>query len=304
MILLIRERVKKMEEKKKHLLTDLGSYVSIVIYLVTAVAKIGFANVFQSTALLADGLNSASDVVSTIIILVGAKMSRRPKDEHHRYGHKRIEQIAAIIASFVMFYIGIEAALSGVRKIVSPQLEAPSTLAAGVAFISALLILGSAILNFQLHKKTKMMSNKVIAKHNLSDAMTALGAVIAIIASQLQMPWIDPVASLIIAWFILQTAYEIFMEASNQLIDGFDTKDLQVLQELILKVDGVQGVDQLRGRTLGDTINVEVTIHVDGNLSVSNGHMIADAVEEVLMTQTDVQHVNVHVEPILVSNLK
>ncbi|MGL5382533.1 MAG: cation diffusion facilitator family transporter [Culicoidibacterales bacterium] len=286
-----------MEERRKHFLTDLGSYVSILIYVVTAIAKLVFAAVFQSTALFADGLNSASDVVSTIIILVGGKLSRRPGDDNHRYGHKRIEQIAAMIASFIMFYIGIQAFMAGIEKMISPQLEAPNLLAAVVAGVSALLIFGSALLNFKLFEQTKMMSNKVVAKHNISDALTALGAVIAIVAAQLNMPWIDPLASLVIAFFILQTAYEIFMEASNQLIDGFDTADLVHFNNLIATVPKVEKIQQLRGRKLGDTINVEVTIEVDGRMSVFEGHNIADQVEAVLITQTDVRHVVVHVEP-------
>lgn len=289
--------VKNMEEKRKHFLTDLGSYISIGIYLVTAVAKLVFATVFNSTALLADGLNSASDVVSTLIILVGGKLSRRPDDEHHRYGHKRIEQIAAMVASFVMFYIGIQAVLAGIQKIISPQLEAPNMFAAIVAGVSAALIFGSAMINFRLYRKTNMMSNKVVAKHNVSDALTAVGAVIAIVAAQLNMPWIDPLASLVIAYFILQTAYEIFMEASNQLIDGFDEKDLQHFQTLISTVPEVQKITSLRGRTLGDTINVEVTIQVDGQLTVCEGHAVADEVEHMLVSQKAVKHVIVHVEP-------
>lgn len=289
-----------MEEKRKHFLTDLGSYVSIVIYLLTAIAKLIFATLFNSAALMADGLNSASDVVSTLIILIGGKLSRRPGDEHHRYGHKRIEQIAAMLASFVMFYIGIQAVVSGIQKVISPQLEAPNMLAAGVAALSAILILGSAYVNFQLYKKTKMMSNKVIAKHNVSDALTAIGAVVAILAAQLNMPWIDPIASLVIAFFILQTAYEIFMEASNQLIDGFDTADLAHFDTLISSIPQVERVQNLRGRTLGDTINVEVTIQVAGDLTVFEGHEIADLVEQILIEQTDVKHVVVHVEPTFV----
>ncbi|MGL4953498.1 MAG: cation diffusion facilitator family transporter [Culicoidibacterales bacterium] len=286
-----------MEERRKHFLTDLGSYVSIVIYIITAVAKLVFASLFQSTALFADGLNSASDVVSTIIILVGGKLSRRPGDDHHRYGHKRIEQIAAMVASFIMFYIGIQAFMAGIEKMISPQLEAPNLFAAVVAGVSALLIFGSALFNFKLFEKTKMMSNKVVAKHNVSDALTAMGAVVAIVAAQLNMPWIDPLASLVIAFFILQTAYEIFMEASNQLIDGFDTADLEHFNNLIATVPKVEKVQQLRGRKLGDTINVEVTIQVDGTMTVFEGHTIADQVEEILITQTDVRHVVVHVEP-------
>lgn len=288
-----------MDERRKHFLTDLGSYVSIIIYLLTAVAKLVFAALFQSSALFADGLNSASDVVSTLIILVGGKLSRRPKDDNHRYGHKRIEQIAAIVASFIMFYIGIQAFLAGFQKIISPNLEAPNLFAAIVAGVSAALIFGSALFNMQLFKRTKMMSNKVIAKHNISDALTATGAVIAIVSAQLNMPWIDPLASLVIAFFILQTAYEIFMEASNQLIDGFDTTDLARFQELISSVPEVQNIQNLRGRKLGDTINIEVTIQVDGQLSVSEGHEIADKVEQILFAQTDTQHVVVHVEPFL-----
>lgn len=282
---------------KQNQLVDLGTYISIIIYITVAAAKLYFASRTASSALYADGLNSASDVISTFIILIGLRLSRKPNDSEHSYGHYRIEQIATLIAAIIMALIGFQALISSFQKLFYTELTPPSLVASVVALASALLISVSAIINFTISKKTKVSASKVIAQNNFSDAITALGAFIAIIAAQFNMPFIDVLASFIISFIILKTAFDIFWESSNNLIDGFDSKQLDSYKEFVLQHDDVKQIVDIKGRMLGNLEVIDITISVQGTLSVNEAHQISDAIESSLEKEYSIHRTHVHVEP-------
>lgn len=282
---------------KKEKIIDIGSYISILIYLFVALVKIFVALLASSAALYADGLNSASDVISTLIILIGNKLSRLPKDSNHQYGHHKIAQIATIVASFVMGSIGVQAMIEGINKFRQPHLVAPDMLAAYTAIISAVLIFISSYINWRIHKKIKAFSVKTIAKHNFSDGLTSFGTFITIIIAQFNIPWIDPLISLVIAIIILKTAWDIFYEASFSLIDGFDQKKLLEYQQFILKFPCVQDIKEIKGRKLGDENALELTITVDGSITVQAAHDITDQIEMKMFERYQIETIIIHVEP-------
>ncbi|MGL5042546.1 MAG: cation diffusion facilitator family transporter [Culicoidibacterales bacterium] len=280
-------------------LVDFGTTISILCYIIVAIFKLYFANAVGSSALYADGLNSASDVISTFIILVGLYLSRKPNDSEHTYGHYRIEQIATLIAGIIMFLIGAQALLTSFEKIFIPNVQSPSLLAAIIALCSAFLIILSAALNMKIAKLTLVNASKVVAKNNISDALTAFGAFIAIIASQFSMPLIDVVASFIISVVILKTAFEIFWESTNNLIDGFDSNKINAYRDLIVKNPNIKEIKDIKGRMLGNHIVLDITITVDGNLTVNKAHQIADVIESSLNRLYNIHRTHVHIEPFI-----
>lgn len=281
-------------------LVNIGGWFSTAAYLLTAILKISFGLVFRSAALYTDGLNSTSDVISTLIIMIGLHFSRKPGDAEHKYGHHRIEQIATLFASFIMLFIGLQSLIDAIKKLFTSDLQAPNLQAAIVAAISIFIMLISASLNQIVAKKTNVQSAAVIAKHNVSDALTAIGAFIAIITSQWNLPVIDPLVSLLIALIILYTAFDIFKDSANSLIDGFDSKNLNRYKAVILSVDGVHDVVDIKGRMLGNIELLDITITVDNRLTVGEAHGIADKVEAALKHTCNVQSTHVHVEPALI----
>jgi cation diffusion facilitator family transporter len=284
-------------KSKKTILVDLGLYYSLLTYIIAASTKIFFGSLYNASSLFADGVNSLSDVISSIVIIVGLYLSRKPRDSEHAYGHYRIEQVATIIAAAVMFTIGIQTLINGGQKIFNNTLQTPDIRSIQMALLSVILIASSAIINFYLHKKTNSASSLVIAQNNISDTLTAFGTIIAIGASQFNMPIIDTIASLIIAIIIIKTAINIFLTASNSLIDGFDAELLNTYKTTIEQTSAIQQVIDIRGRMLGNETILDVTITVDSKLSVYDAHIIADSIEHNLQQKHHIAHTNVHIEP-------
>ena len=119
-----------------------GAKLSILSYLFLTILKLGAGFIFRSSALVADGINNSTDVISSIFVLVGLKISRKPADEDHLYGHFRAELISTLIASFIMLYAGIEVVIYAVKKIITNSYEQPNILSAIVAFIACVIMLG------------------------------------------------------------------------------------------------------------------------------------------------------------------
>ena len=138
-------------DKLKH--AEQGAKLSILSYLLLTVLKLGAGIFFKSSALVADGINNATDVISSVCVLIGLKISRKPADEDHLYGHFRAELISTLIASFIMLYAGIEVVIYAIKKIISGTIEQPSILSAVVAFVASVIMLGVYFYNIRLAKK-------------------------------------------------------------------------------------------------------------------------------------------------------
>lgn len=135
------------------------------------------------------------------------------------------------------------------------------------------------------------------AKDNLSDAWVSIGTAVGILGSQLHMPWLDTVTAIVVGFIICKTAWEIFKEASHELSDGFDEKILQTYKEIILKIDGVKGLKEIRGRNYGNNEVIDVVILVDAKLDITKAHDVASVVEKNMVEEQGVYEVHVHVEP-------
>lgn len=289
-----------MENKryKELKIAEKGAWVSISAYIILAFTKIFMGIFANSEALRADGLNNFTDVIASVSVLIGLKLARKPKDNDHRYGHWKFENIASMITSFIMLMVGLEVLYSSFEKIVNNSFTPPNPLSALVGIGSALIMVAVYIYNSRLAKKVN--SQALMAKQrkdNLSDAYTSIGAAVAIAASYLHFYILDTVAAFIIGIIIIKTAAEIFRESSFTLSDGFPEEDLEKYKKDILKIPGVKGVPFLRGRTYGANIFLDIVIYVDAQLSVAESHMITEEIEKQLSEKFEVFDIDVHVEP-------
>ena len=278
-------------------LAERGAILSIATYLILSAVKIIAGSTLQSSSLTADGFNNVSDIVANIAVLIGLRMARKPADRDHRFGHWKIEDLASLITSFIMFFVGFDVLIETIQKIISNQETKIDPVGAVVGIISAIIMLGVYFYNKTLAKKAHSKALDAAAKDNLSDAVTSIGTSVAIIASAFNFPIVDKLAAIVITFFILKTAYDIFMESSFSLSDGFDESLLQDYKQAILEIPKITQVKSQRGRTYGSNIYLDIILEMNPDLSVYESHEIADQVEDMLMERFGVFGIDIHIEP-------
>ena len=263
-------------------LAERGALISIVAYLILSAAKLATGHLLHSSSLVADGFNNLSDIISNVALLIGIRMARQPADRDHRFGHWKIEDLASLVTSIIMFYVGFDVLRDTVQKILSRETTVIDPLGAIVGVGSALVMFAVYLYNRTLAKKAQSKALKAAAKDNLSDVVTSLGTSVAIGASALNYPIVDQLVAIVITFFILKTAYDIFIESSFSLSDGFDESLLDKYKAAILELPKVSRVKSQRGRTYGSNIYLDVVIEMNPDLSVYESHAITEEVERLL----------------------
>jgi cation diffusion facilitator family transporter len=274
-----------------------GAWVSIIAYVFCSLLKVGIALWAGSEALLADGLNNMTDVVASAAVLIGLRISRKPPDQDHPYGHFRAETIAALIASFIMLAVGVQVILQAVPNAFARNTEPPDWLAAWTALFSSIVMLGVYRYNYRLAKQVRSQALMAAAQDNRSDALVSMGTFAGITGAQLQYHWLDPLAAVVVGVIICRTAWGIFREATHRLTDGFDQEKLEVLRSTIADIPGVEDIKEIKARYHGSSVLVDVVIHVDSSLNVLESHMITEQIESRMVAEHNVNSVHIHIEP-------
>lgn len=274
-----------------------GAYVSLIAYIAMALLKITVGNYANSEALSADGINNFTDTIAAITVIIGLRLSRKPADNDHRYGHWKAENVASLITSFIMFVAGFQVLSQALTNIIHRRIESPEPIAAAVGLFSAVVMIAVYLYNMKLGKQYTSSSLVAMAKDNLSDALTSIGTAIAVFASTFKLPILDQITAIVIGLVILKTAFDIFKESSFYLSDGFDLDLLKLYKEDILTVDGIKEVPVLRARNLGANIFLDVTVRMNPNLTVKESHDIVDDMEQQLQKKFNIFDIDVHVEP-------
>ncbi|WP_274649377.1 cation diffusion facilitator family transporter [Paenibacillus humicola] len=275
-----------------------GAWVSIAAYIVLSGAKLAAGYGFASQALIADGFNNLTDIIASTAVLIGLRISQKPPDEDHAYGHFRAETIAALIASFIMATVGIQVLISSVKSLFADHRTAPDWLSAWVALAAGGCMLLVYLYNRRLAKRIHNHALMAAAKDNLSDALVSAGAAVGIIGSQLGLPWLDPVAALAVGGIICKTAWDIFYSATHALTDGFNEEELHTLRGTIERTKGVRSIKDIKARVHGSNVLVDVVVQVDPELTLLESHRICDEIERRMERKHNIMSVHVHVEPL------
>ncbi|GGC73610.1 putative transporter YeaB [Thalassobacillus devorans] len=274
-----------------------GAWLSIIAYLVLAAVKLTIAYIGGSSALRADGLNNTTDIIASLAVLIGLRISRKPPDEDHHYGHFRAETIASLIAAFIMMTVGLEVLFGTFQAMWLNEYTQPSMLTAWTALGGAIVMIGVYRFNLSLSKKIDSSSLYAAAQDNRSDALVSLGAFTGIIGAQFGLFWLDPLAGFIVGVIICKTAWDIFYDSTHTLTDGFDEDLLQDIRYHISRNQGVWEVKDVKGRLQGNIILIDVTILVDPHISVQQGHNITDEIEDMLENELNIRYAQIHIEP-------
>ena len=278
-------------------LGERGAIISIIAYIILAIMKFFIGTSAGSEALRADGLNNATDIVASIAVLIGLRYSRKPADHDHPYGHWKAESVASLIASFIMMVVGIQVLYNAIQSVFDGKTQSPDLLSAWTGIGAAIVMYLVYRYNKKLAQKINSQSLMAAAKDNLSDAWVSIGAVIGILGSQFYLLWLDPLTAVIVGLLICKTAWNIFMEASHYLTDGFDEEVIQSYEKTVLDLPGVKGVKDIRARNYGNNTVVDVVILVRSTLDIKEAHDISSEVEGELKDKHEVYDVHVHVEP-------
>ena len=274
-----------------------GAYLSIGAYIFLSALKLTVGYFGGSQALLADGLNNTTDIIASVAVLIGLRISQRPPDHNHQYGHLRAETIASLIASFVMIYVGIEVLISAGKSLFNRTAEDPSVLTIFIALFSALVMFAVYKYNLKLAEEIKSTAVKAAAYDNRSDALVSIGTAIGITASIVGFPIIDTITAFVIGILIIKTAIEIFKEAVYLLTDGFDIEVLNKVNKEIKTIPQVREIREIKGRQHGSLMLIDITIAVNPNLSVRRSHDIAEMIEQNVQKMNNHAIAFVHIEP-------
>lgn len=278
------------------------SVVSIIGNAVLSAFKVLAGVIAHSGAMISDGVHSASDVFSSIIVIIGVKLSAKKSDKEHPYGHERMECVAAIILAVVLLVTGLFIGDSALGKLISgnyDSLEIPGILALVAAVVS--IIVKEWMFWYTRYYAKLLDSGAVMADawHHRSDALSSVGALIGIAGARMGMPVLDPVATFVICLFILKAAYDIFKDAVDKMVDhSCDDKTESQIRECVLAQEGIRGIDMMHTRIFGNKIYVDIEILVDGSKTLYEGHAIAEKVHsEIEGKFPKVKHIMVHVNP-------
>lgn len=230
-------------------------------------------------------------------MLIGLKISQRPADQDHPYGHWKAEPVASLVAAFIMVAVGLQVLYTAALSVFDRTTEAPEPIAAWTGLFCAAVMYGVYRYNRRLAQKITSQSVMAAAKDNLSDAWVSIGTAVGILGSQFGLPWLDPVAAVVVGLLICKTGWEIFREASHDLTDGYDENQLEVYKKSIVEIPGVKGIKKIRARKYGSSSVVDVVILVNSTLGIGAAHDISVDVEDALTKAHDVIEVHVHVEP-------
>ena len=289
-----------MDSKQHEKIAVNVSTVTIVINLALAGFKFLAGFLAHSGAMISDAVHSASDVLATLIVILGVKLAGRDADRSHPYGHERLECVAALILAVILGATGLGIGWSGIRKITgSGELAVPGLLALIAAVVSIVVKEAMFWYTWLAAKKIHSSALKAEAWHHRSDALSSVGSFAGILGARLGFPALDPVASVVICLFILKAAWDILADALGKMTDHACPPAMeQEMADVILAQPGVLGLDTLNTRLFGDRVYVDVEIQADGDLPLKVTHATAQAVHDTLECQfPQVKHCMVHVNP-------
>lgn len=282
------------------LAVNLGLAANIFLAgLKTSVGIIG-----HSPALLADGINSMADVAYYIVVAVFVRLAGKPPDEEHPYGHRQLESIAALlVGAFVMttaiviFWNSVNAVFDLLTG--QGDFQGASTIAFWVALLTVVIKVGLTFFTLRIGQQTDNPAVQALAYDHRNDVFSALAATVGIFLGQMGYLWVDPLAGALVALVIMRTGIEIVRLSAEDLMDTIPGRALnQQITELLSPVSGVEQVEEIKAHRFGPYLVINVTVCVDGSLSVAAGDKIATQVEHTLIQGIDlVRRVHVHYHP-------
>ena len=275
---------------------------TIIVNVLLSAFKL-FAGIFaNSAAMIADAMHSITDLISTLVVMVGIKAASKAPDKGHPYGHERFESVATLILAALITSVGVLIGWSGIDSIISGDfryLEIPGMLALIAAVVSLVVKEGMFWYVRAAAKKTNSDALMADAWHSRADGLSSIGSFIGIGGAMLGFPIFDSLAAIVISLFILKTAFSIARDALGRMTDSScDDETVEKIRQTVLSHDQVKKIDLLRTRKFGSRVYVDLEISVDAEMSLRAAHDVAENVHSAIEERhAQVKHCMVHVNP-------
>ena len=274
--------------------------ITILLNIGLTILKILAGILGNSTAIIADGLHSASDIITSIGILIGNKISRKPRDDEHQYGHEKAEGLVSFILAAVLIIVALKIGYDGVKELFNiNDILIPNALPLIVALISIGVKEYQYQITIRVAKRINSSSLKADAWHHRSDALSSIAAFVGIGGAMLGFKILDPIASIIVAIVVVKVGANILKSACNELMDSSISKqDICEIESLVDKDDEIYGIKDFKSRKYGSIAYIDMSIFIDKSKTLEEAHDIADNLEHSIISNLNyIKEINIHTEP-------
>ena len=283
----------------------LAVQVGLAANILLAVLKCTVGILGASPALLADGINSTSDVAYGVVVSIFVRLSAKPADHEHPYGHDQLESVAAVVVGAFVITTAIAIfwhTVATVHELLTapPDNGGASVIALWVALSVVLVKFGLTVWTYGISRRVKNSAVLALAQDHRNDIFASSAAAVGILFARLGHPWVDPLAGAVVSLIILHTGVEILRSATADLMDTVPGRELE--REIRASLEGIRGllaIEEVHAHRFGPWLVANLTIGVDGGISVRDGHRIATEVEQRLLSRVEfMRRVYVHYHPV------
>ena len=274
--------------------------LSIILNILLTVLKILSGIFGKSSAIIADGIHSASDIITSLGVLIGNNLAKKPKDLEHPYGHERIETIISFILASVLILVAIQIGINGISSLLNPNnILTPNVLPLIVSFISVIIKEFQFRITIKVANKINSPSLKADAWHHRSDALSSIAAFIGIGGAILGIKILDPIATIIVALIVIKVGFNIFKASFDELIDrSIDISDIHAIKDITKETLEITSINSFKSRKHGPFAYIDMTISLNKNLTLFEAHKVADNLEKNIIKKFPyIKEINIHTEP-------
>jgi cation diffusion facilitator family transporter len=291
--------MKKHDKNADFKIAEKWAVIGMVGNILLSILKFAAGILGNSSAMIADAIHSASDIVASFFVYIGIKISKKPADEGHPYGHFKAEVVTTLIVGVMLWMAGVEIIKTAIETIRSGDIQTPGM----IALVAAVISIGVKEImyrfTYKAGKEINSPSTIANAMDHRSDAYSSVATLIGIGAARMGFPIMDPIAGIVVSLFIFRMGYEIVVEAVKQIMDENVGDDMiEEVRTLSANVEGVVDTHDIRIRQSGSVYLIDMDIVVDGNITMKMAHDICDDVRADLQNKMDrIEEVRVHIDP-------
>ncbi len=277
--------------KKVGLLGIVGNIGLLIIKVVISIIS-------KSQAMLADSINSATDVFSSVMTLIGSKISSEPSDETHNYGHGKAEYIFSMLISVIAILLSVKIFSDGIDSLINGSQFIFSTHLLVVCLITILTKLSMYIYTNRIYKLTQNILIKANSQDHINDVFTTLSVLIGVIAGYFSVFWLDGIVALIIAIRIFIVSVGIFLDSYDVLMDkSISDEKMEQIVEFVKSFEEIDHIDKITSKTVGKQFLIVIKVSVDGEMTVNESHRIAGKLKAKVLELEEIYDVIVHINP-------